>query len=548
MYKRKIVFLLLLVVVVPFTRAQIIYEHISNEAIYDFLDELESEHVISINSSSYPLPRKYIGELLTEARNKAEELTLRQQKEVDFYLRSFGIDLDGEMPAKRTWLDFLPTVPWATSEDPMALIYKDTFATITLKPILGWDLWTNENGFFYDNWRGAAFSFTLGKSIGAYAALRDHSYSEQLINPNYLHRRRGSLGAHWGRENVQLTEIIGGITYDFKFGSLGLLNEHLEWGVNYAGSNIISSDQNTAIPMIKLQLNPTKWFQFDYFHGWLASNMIDSTHSYFDNTGTYREVFVQKYIAGNLFTIKPWPHSHVALGNTVVYADQGVHPAFLNPVLFYRTMDYNVNNISNDGGTNGQMFASVSTRYIQHLHVYGTLFIDELAAKNMFNSDNRNWVSTKLGFSLSNLLKDTRFTLEYTRTSPFVYEHYIESTTYATNQFNLGHYLGGHADELYLSMAYRPISRLLIEANYVKARKGFTPDREEKGYDDSPPFMGNQIWGSEKIQTKIQYQFSNNAYVTAKYKYSDVWGDEIYTPKVFSGLTHSWMLGVNVGF
>ena len=39
-----------------------------------------------------------------------------------------------------------------------------------------------------------------------------------------------------------------------------------------------------AAPMITLQLTPCKWFQFDYFHAWLVSNVADSTYYYVEQT------------------------------------------------------------------------------------------------------------------------------------------------------------------------------------------------------------------------------------------------------------------------
>ena len=55
--------------------AQVVYEHISNNAIYDFLDELANEKIISINSVVKPYSRTFIAEKLLEAKEKSDQLT-----------------------------------------------------------------------------------------------------------------------------------------------------------------------------------------------------------------------------------------------------------------------------------------------------------------------------------------------------------------------------------------------------------------------------------------------------------------------------------------
>jgi hypothetical protein len=62
----------------------------SNRGIYEFLDELAGDHIISIISAIKPYSRSFIADFLTEADKKRDLLSYRQQKELDFYLRDFG--------------------------------------------------------------------------------------------------------------------------------------------------------------------------------------------------------------------------------------------------------------------------------------------------------------------------------------------------------------------------------------------------------------------------------------------------------------------------
>ena len=74
--------------------AQEVPVHISNTAVYTFLEEMAEAHLIDISTVTKPWPRKYIAEKLKELSAFREHLTIRQQKELDFYLKipAFLID------------------------------------------------------------------------------------------------------------------------------------------------------------------------------------------------------------------------------------------------------------------------------------------------------------------------------------------------------------------------------------------------------------------------------------------------------------------------
>ena len=69
---------------------------VNNTGIYDFLDELATDQIISINSAVKPYSRLFIAKRLEEAREQWEQLNSRQQKELDFYMLDFGKEMGGE--------------------------------------------------------------------------------------------------------------------------------------------------------------------------------------------------------------------------------------------------------------------------------------------------------------------------------------------------------------------------------------------------------------------------------------------------------------------
>ena len=113
--------------------------HLSNKGIYGFLDELATQQVIDLNSAIKPYSRSLITEKLREAELNRDQLTKRQIKELQFYLKDYGtngrrhsLGLDQQAPE--------PTAPFFQ--------YRDSLFQIAVNPILGGNLWSNDSSSF----------------------------------------------------------------------------------------------------------------------------------------------------------------------------------------------------------------------------------------------------------------------------------------------------------------------------------------------------------------------------------------------------------------
>ena len=90
---RKRIFLFCIVSIIVLNTnlfSQEVPQSVNNKGIYEFLDELANNHIISINSAVKPYSRLFISQRLKEAEEKKDQLNPRQQKELDFYLMDFG--------------------------------------------------------------------------------------------------------------------------------------------------------------------------------------------------------------------------------------------------------------------------------------------------------------------------------------------------------------------------------------------------------------------------------------------------------------------------
>jgi hypothetical protein len=537
----------------------------NNFGIYEFLDELANNQIISINSVVKPYSRLFIANKLKEAEGNRVLLNPRQLKELDFYLLDFGKELregnrgeggkgrkgegemgrkgEGEMGRKGEGVQWLKGEKNERRFD--LFYYKDSLFSLTVNPILGGEVFVNEDGVA-TYWRNGVEARGYVQRWGFYASLRDNHEKPLLgLSPFLTQREGGHL-----KGTGDWSEMQGGITYSWKWGSAGLVKDKLQWGNNYNGANIFGGN-NPSFVQFRLHIAPVKWFDFNYFHGWLNSMVVDSSRSYWVNNsyGTdYREVYHKKFIAANIFTFIPFKYLNISAGNSIVYSDLDLFPAYLIPVLFYKSVDHSVN----DGidNMNSQMFFDISSRQLNHLHLYGTVFIDELSVSRIFEKPKTEWnfLSYKAGFRVTDFpVSNLSFTTEFTYTYPLAFQHYVPTLTFESNSYNLGHYLRDNSREWFISLGYRPVRSMNITLYYIDAVRG--PDYTVLGTDrvGNPPLASVQ-WHNTTAGIKGSYQIINDVYSWFSFSISNIRGDSRWSPEYFYGKKNTLNAGLTVGF
>jgi hypothetical protein len=537
--------------------------NIKNYGVYDFIDELANSRIITINSVVKPYSRMLIAQKLIEAGKSRDKLNPRQQKELDFYLRDFrkevgdeAIEAIAEIPQSgmrrsdqsgdsvngKKEIYFL-NIKTADKKRIDLFYYRDSLFSITVNPILGGEIFNNSAGnatYWRNGFEARAY---IGK-WGFYASLRDNHEKPLLGAPEYLTTREGGHV----KDGTDWSEMQGGVTYAWKWGDAGMVKDNIEWGNNYHDANIYGGNNPTFI-QFRLHLNPVKWFDFNYFHGWMNSMVVDSNRSYWvtNSYGTdYREVYHKKFIAANMFTFTPFKNLNLSAGNSIVYADLDAFPAYLMPMFFYKSVDHSVN--SGIDNMNSQMFFDISSRQIRNLHLYATLFVDELSVSRISEDDEWNFVSWKAGFRLSNFpVQNLSLTTEFNYSYPLTYQHYVPTLTFESNNYNIGHYLRDNSREWYVSLDYRPIRAMNINLFFLDAIRG--PDYTELGGSrvGNPP-LETVEWHNRSAGLKAAYQLINDLYFWANYTTSNIRGDERWSPEYFFGKKNTINAGVTFGF
>ena len=129
-----------------------------------FLDELAASNIIELNSVIKPYSRLFISNSLSLADSLREQLSVSQQKELDFYLQDFGKELNKGKE-------------WDRRKD--FFYYKDELFTLTVNPVLGGEVFYNKSGNA-PYWRNGAEAWAYVGKWSFWASLRDNHENEIL--------------------------------------------------------------------------------------------------------------------------------------------------------------------------------------------------------------------------------------------------------------------------------------------------------------------------------------------------------------------------------
>lgn len=525
--------------------------------LYDFLDELLADGVLVHQTAVRPYSRKQVATMLLEAQDADSLLNIRQKKDLAFYLNEFALERDTMVSNYVQYTDH-STYNVSLADPQFSYRSKDNMFKMRLRPILGGNLLMSKKGVIFHRWYGAELQMDIAKHLSIWGSLRDNSWSGDWLSKTYFptdNDRRLGACIHYGASQVQpalmpiagvqykeanyggdFSDSKGGISLYTWWGSISVQRENIRWGDAYHASNILSG-RAPAAPMISLQLTPCKWFQFDYFHAWLVSNVVDSTYYYVEETtnGTVRNYRpMNKFMAANMFTFTPIKQLSISFGNSIIYAERSIQAAYFIPIAFYKSLDHLLTKGVRTQNQNSQAFASLSVRPVEHLHLYGSMFVDEIKFSRFKPSNKENNpLSYLVGFNWSGWpVKGLSLKAEFVRSYIASYIHSIEALDYTTNSFDMGHYLGDNAQSIYAELAYRPIRGMLIKASYTNDTKynSYAYLRNNISATIAQKPFDHAIFRNEVVQLDGVYEVHPNMYMTLTLQYNHARGfDNIKT-------------------
>lgn len=519
--------------------------------LYDFLDELLADGVLVHQTAVRPYSRKQVATMLLEAQDADSLLNIRQKRDLAFYLNEYALERDTMVSNYVQYTDH-STYNVSLADPQFSYRSKDNMFKMRLRPILGGNLLMSKKGVIFHRWYGAELQMDIAKHLSIWGSLRDNSWSGDWLSKTYFptdNDRRLGARIHYGASQLQpalmpiagvqykeanyggdFSDSKGGISLYTWWGSISVQRENIRWGDAYHASNILSG-RAPAAPMISLQLTPCKWFQFDYFHAWLVSNVVDSTYYYVEETtnGAVRNYRpMNKFMAANMFTFTPIKQLSISFGNSIIYAERSIQAAYFIPIAFYKSLDHLLTKGVRTQNQNSQAFASLSVRPVEHLHLYGSMFVDEIKFSRFKPSNKENNpLSYLVGFNWSGWpVKGLSLKAEFVRSYIASYIHSIEVLDYTTNSFDMGHYLGDNAQSIYAELAYRPIRGMLIKASYTNDTKynSYAYLRNNISATIAQKPFDHAIFRNEVVQLDGVYEVHPNMYMTLTLQYNHARG------------------------
>jgi hypothetical protein len=515
----------ILISVVPLLRAQVVYEPLY-EDVYNFLRRISQKGIIEYNDLIRPLPRKYIAEKLHEADSFSFQLTSLEKEELKFFLKDYYFEewLKAQNKDRSENLDYF-------SNDPSGrwrmFSYGGEQFKINANFILGAEIGSVKKAKQTHFWNGFYSYGYISDLLGFSFDFRDNTESGTTLDKTKSFTPVTGVNAktdlntyNYSPDKMEYSEAKMMLATDWKWGSIAAGKEFLEWGYGDNGF-IVLSQKAPSFPLIRLDISPVNWLSFNYFHAWLSSDVVDTTSLYPTAIGDQRFLFREKYLASHTLTIKPTKGLDISVGESIIYADR-LEILYLIPVTFFRLADHYLSRQYNQAGSNAQFFFTVSSKgHIKNTHLYGTLLIDELTLNGLWKSeDQRNQIGFTLGGSLTDLpIENLTLKLEYTKIYPYVYQHYISTTTYESSSYVLGHWMNNNADQVFGSLNYRFARGLeaLIWGRFI--RQGERADVSKQFDQPQPPFLFGLRTNYTYLGAQVKYEILHDLFVRASYQH-----------------------------
>jgi Capsule assembly protein Wzi len=476
--------------------------------IYEYLYRMAQKGLIRWNDYQLPLDRKEIAAAIDQLSILQNRLTKTEAKELQFYKQEFAFDQDSLSDAKVLFRKD-DSNRWR-----VARFDKDQ-SRIFLDPLIGLQSLQADHKNNLQYFSGVRLAGYFGKRWGFNFSFKDNTEKgDTLTHRAAFSRVEGIVPTIEQNRLINYSSLNFNIGYRWSNGALVVGQENLSWGYGLSG-NIALSGRVPSFPFIKFDFSPWQWLHFSYFHGWLHSNIIDSSRSYNTGTGVVeskREVYFSKFIAHHAITLTPVKGLDVAIGESVIYSDK-LSFGYLIPINFFKIYDQYNSRYNIKAGDNSQFFGFISSRNeIKNTHMYAQVFIDEMRISKVFNKrDRRNQLGYTLGINRTDLFVNYLTAgIEYSRVNPFVYNNLIPAETYTSHSYYLGDWMGNNTDRLYWFAQYVPLPKLRIRLSHQKIRKGESGTLDQQYFQSpQPPFLFKKLFDYKETDFSARYELIN---------------------------------------
>lgn len=341
----------------------------------------------------------------------------------------------------------------------------------------------NSSNNLYTNTRGIEIRGAINNKVGFYSLILEN----QLWAPEYLRRYIvGHSGVIPGAGFVK-TFKTGQFNnaYDF-FNSRAYItfsatkNIRFQFGQdrNFIGNgyrSFILSDWANEYPFLKIQ---SKFGPFQY-----QNLFAKLSHFQGFNIGIQPQ---EKYMALHHLSYNLSRNINLGVFESVIFErndptqSRGFDLAYLNPVIFYRSVEHNNN--SSDNQTLGLDF---KWNALRQFSFYGQVVFDEFLLHDLVRQNGKwtNKYALQGGFKYIDVLgiRNLDWQTEYNLARPYIFTHFRPATNYAHYGLPLAHPYGANFKEWVNLVRFQPNGKMFFTFKYIWSLCGMDTGKTHYG-------------------------------------------------------------------
>jgi len=318
------------------------------------------------------------------------------------------------------------------------------------------------------NTRGALVEGTLGKNFAFATSIYETQARLPLWITNYVSLRKAVPGQGWFKSfdngtALDFTNASGYISWSpGRYFNFQLGHGKNFWGDGYR--SLLLSDCSYYYPYFMIT---TTFWKIKYVNLWCQFSHPDVV-AY---RGTGDAIFAKKYSAMHYLSFVPWNKLNISVFESVTWNagdstfHRGFDPAYLNPIIFFRPVEFNL-------GSGDNEMLGMNLRYtpVKGIVLYGQFVIDEFKIKEMLSSD--GWAGNKYawqaGLKTFDFLgvRNLDMQTEISFIRPYIYSHYTTIQNWSNAREPLAHPSGANTKEAVAIIKYNR-KRLFFNLKYV---------------------------------------------------------------------------------
>lgn len=541
--KNKLIFVLMILVLsAPFS-AQVVFEPVKPNGVYEFLEKMSLKRVITSNEFQKHLTRNEIANYLKIVEGKKDSLTTIEKDELSWYKKEY---YDEMSPFNENYVNDIKDglLNSSTERRVRPFYYRDSLFTFSFSPSLLVTMGSKAKESYYKRTWGFKMYGEIDQHFGFSLGFAENLEEGKSVDvKKQVTSETGAVLSQNKNNSIEFSETTGSILYGNNWITTGLTKEFFTLGSGYR-SQLILSTKSPSFPSLYLRLTPAKWFTYYFMHGWLLSRVTDSLATYRTAfNGNPRTIEKEKYFVMHALQIKPIENLSFTVGETIIYSDKSPYLGYFIPFLFYRSVDHAITFGGAESGNNGSIFMDWNYYLPLGIKLYGSAFLDEFSLTRFLKGESdRNQFGYTVGTAVYDLgIQGLMTRIEYSRILPWVYSNWIPTQTYMNANYLLGHYIGQNADQIFVQLDYRFMRGLETKVWGEYIRRGGMSAIENQYQEPGEPFLYGLRRNETNIGFEVSYEYLHDLFGKVYYQYSNVTDeDKTRTP--------AWELGGNNSF